>query len=91
MTVDDWSGVIDQAAELGTEWVQFIGGEPTLYRSLPDLVNRALGRGLRVEVFTNLVHVSPLMWTVFERSGVRLATSYYTDDAAEHESVTRSR
>ncbi|MPZ84045.1 MAG: radical SAM protein [Actinophytocola sp.] len=91
MTAEDWSNVIDQAAGLGTGMVQFIGGEPTLYRALPELVDRALSRGVQVEVYTNLVHVSPLMWTVFAQPGVRVATSYYTDDAAEHESITRGR
>jgi MoaA/NifB/PqqE/SkfB family radical SAM enzyme len=91
MTAEDWSCVIDQAAGLGTGMVQFIGGEPTLYRSLPGLVNRALSCGVQVEVYTNLVRVSPLMWAVFAQPGVRLATSYYTDDAAEHESITRGR
>jgi len=91
MTVDDWSNVIDQSARLGTRMVQFIGGEPTLHRGLPDLVGCALGQGLEVEVFSNLVHVTPRLWEVFERPGVRLATSYYADDAEQHESITKGR
>ncbi len=71
--------------------VQFIGGEPTVYRRLADLVHHARGHGLEVEVFTNLVCVSSELWKVFAQCGVRLATSYYTDDAAEHEAITRGR
>ncbi|WP_291416872.1 radical SAM protein [Actinophytocola sp.] len=91
MTAEDWLSVIDQAAGLGTTMVQFIGGEPTLNRDLPRLVEHALGRGVEVEVFSNLVHVSPALWDVFERPGVRLATSYYTDNAAQHEAITQGR
>ena len=91
MTDDDWSDVIDQAAGLGTRMVQFIGGEPTLHQALPALVSRALGRGLRVEVFSNLVHVSPRLWEVFSQPGVRLATSYYADDPNQHETITKRR
>lgn len=69
--------------------VQFIGGEPTLYPNLPALVGHALDRGLRVEVFSNLVHVPAAVWEVLERPGVSLATSYYSDDSAEHASITR--
>lgn len=36
MTSRDWESVIDQAGRIGVEMVQFIGGEPTLHRSLPD-------------------------------------------------------
>lgn len=91
MTPDDWGSVIDQAAGLGTEMVQFIGGEPTLHRALPDLVGQALGRGLQVEVFSNLVHVPTSLWEVFAQPGVSLATSYYADSADQHESITKGR
>lgn len=70
----DWRRVIDEVVELGGRMVQFIGGEPTLYRWLPDLVRYALDHGLEVEVFSNLVHVPERLWQVFTRPGVRLAT-----------------
>ncbi|MGH3933127.1 MAG: hypothetical protein ACRDTF_24495 [Pseudonocardiaceae bacterium] len=66
-------------AQLGGRMVQFIGGEPTLHRSLPAFVNHALTGGLEVEVFSNLVHVSTQLWEVFAQPGVRLATSYYSE------------
>ena len=69
LTADDRGEAIDQLAELGARMVQFIGGEPTLHRALPDLVHRAHDRGLTVEVFTNLVHLAPPLWEVFSRTG----------------------
>ncbi|GLY49976.1 hypothetical protein Lesp01_36320 [Lentzea sp. NBRC 102530] len=91
MTTEEWASSIDQLADLGTRMVQFIGGEPTLHRGLPALVGHALDRGLAVEVFTNLVRVSADLWEVFSQPGVRLATSYYSDDAEQHERITRGR
>ncbi|NGO72811.1 radical SAM/SPASM domain-containing protein [Streptomyces boncukensis] len=91
MTRDDWYRVLDEGAALGVRQVQYIGGEPTLHPHLPRLVDRALGLGMRVEVFSNLVHVRPSLWHVFERAGVNLATSYYSDDPAEHEQITGGR
>lgn len=91
MTRADWLGVIDQAAAMGVRMVQFIGGEPSLHPDLPLLVDHALGHTLRVEVFTNLVHVTPQLWDVFARPGVRLATSYYADEPGQHESITKRR
>jgi MoaA/NifB/PqqE/SkfB family radical SAM enzyme len=86
----DWRRVIDEVAQLGGRMVQFVGGEPTLYRGLSDLLHHALGQGLEVEVFSNLVRVSSELWETFARRGVRLATSYYSDDAAEHEAITKA-
>lgn len=89
MTGVDWVRVLDQAAELRVEMVQFIGGEPTLYPDLPALVDHALARGLAVEVFSNLVHITNELWETFSQPRVSLATSYYSDDAAQHAAITR--
>lgn len=89
MTEADWMRVLDQAAAMGTNEVQFIGGEPTLHPGLPMFVDHALGCGLAVEVYTNLVHITDELWSVFERPGVSLATSYYSDDPAQHAVITK--
>jgi MoaA/NifB/PqqE/SkfB family radical SAM enzyme len=91
MGVGDWRRVLDEAAALGCEMVQFIGGEPTLHPGFVGLVEHALAVGLRVEVFSNLVHVRAEYWQVLGRPGVSLATSYYSDDASEHDQVTARR
>lgn len=89
MSSDDWMRVLNEAAQLGVSMVQFIGGEPTLHPALPQLIDHALALQLQVEVFSNLVHVSPQLWTRFERPGVRLACSYYSNQAAQHAAITR--
>ncbi len=87
----DWERVIDQASDLGVSAVQFIGGEPTLHPELPALIPYALSRGLDVEVFSNLTHISPGLWEAFSQPGVNLATSYYSDRAEEHDTITYRR
>jgi MoaA/NifB/PqqE/SkfB family radical SAM enzyme len=87
MRLPDWLRVIDQAGAMGVRMVQFIGGEPTLYPDLSVLVDRALQVGAAVEVYSNLVHVTADLWKVFRQPGLSLATSYYSDDPAEHERI----
>ncbi|MEU0879782.1 radical SAM protein [Lentzea sp. NPDC005914] len=91
LRTSDWFRVIDHVAELGARSVQFIGGEPTLHPDLPSLVSHVLDAGVEVEVFSNLVHIGPRLWDAFSRPGVRLATSYYSDTAAQHEAITGRR
>ncbi|MCP9210924.1 radical SAM protein [Streptomyces sp. NEAU-Y11] len=88
MTRQDWISVIDQAAEAGVRRVTLIGGEPTLHPDGVFLVERALKLGLSVELYSNLVHLSPDWWRILRRTGVSLATSYYSDRAKEHNAVT---
>lgn len=90
MSREDWIGVLDQAKACGVEEVRFIGGEPTMHPDAVDLVDHALGLGLKTEIFSNLVHVPALWWELFQR-GVFVATSYYSDDAVEHDAITGRR
>ncbi|MFK0154629.1 radical SAM/SPASM domain-containing protein [Streptomyces sp. NPDC090493] len=88
MSAADWRRIIDEAAQTGVETVQFIGGEPTLHPAFAELVEHALGLGLRVQVFSNLYRVRREHWTLFSRPQVSLGTSYYSDDPAEHDAIT---
>ena len=91
MTADDWQRVIDDAHALSIDTVQFIGGEPTLHPELPRLVLYALGKGLKVDVYTNLVHVTPELWELFSLPGVSLGTSWYSADSDQHADITGSK
>lgn len=88
MTMRDWVRVLDQATDAGVEMVQFIGGEPTLYPWFKALVGHALRRGLWVEVFTNMVHVTDDLWEFFCQPRISLATSYYSDQPEQHAAIT---
>lgn len=88
MTTRDWLRVIGEVRAAGARRVQFIGGEPTLHPDLAELINAALRVGLEVEVFTNLVHIPWNLWLTLAQDGVKIATSYYSDDAQEHDAIT---
>ncbi|MEV4506061.1 radical SAM/SPASM domain-containing protein [Streptomyces klenkii] len=89
MSREGWISVLDQAVAAGVEAVQLVGGEPTLHPHFEELADHALTIGLNVEVYSNLVHVSPSNWTLFQRDGCSLATSYYSNNASRHNEVTR--
>src|SRR5258708_13769676 len=91
MTLGEWVAVIDQAKAMGCIQLQLSGGEPTLHPDFCGLVIHALDRGLEVEVYTNLVKVPAELWELFQRPGVRLACSYYSPDATDHDAITGRR
>lgn len=88
MTVADWQRVMTEARDLGVEAVQFIGGEPTLYPALGRLIRYSLQSGWRVDVYSNLVHVTPELWELFQLPGVSLGTSWYSADPIIHAKIT---
>ncbi len=88
MTDEDWRTVIRDAAASGTTRVQFIGGEPTRRPGWAGLVRYALSCGLSVEVYSNLYRIRTEWWELFEHPRVSLSTSYYSDQADDHDRVT---
>ncbi|MFF9352573.1 radical SAM protein [Streptomyces sp. NPDC014734] len=88
MTLDDWLTVISDAAALGIRTIQIIGGEPTVHPHWRDLTEHALTLGRHVEVYSNLYTVHEAWWDIFTHPAVTLATSYYSDEPAEHDTVT---
>lgn len=50
---------LDEIGKSGVEWLTISGGEPTLYRRLPELIERARAvHGLRVTLQTNAVQLA---------------------------------
>jgi MoaA/NifB/PqqE/SkfB family radical SAM enzyme len=88
MTIADWVNVMDDAKAGGAELVQLIGGEPTTHPDFALLLGHAIEIGLTVEVFSNLYNLRPHMWELLAQPRVRLATSYHSDDADEHDRIT---
>lgn len=91
MTETDWMHVIDQLDEMGVRDIQFIGGEPTLHPGLSRFIRHAGKYAMRIEVFSNMTHIKPEVWDALKLPGVRLAFSYYSDEASGHEAVTGTR
>ncbi|MFH8988848.1 radical SAM/SPASM domain-containing protein [Streptomyces sp. NPDC017940] len=91
MERDDWFRLIGEAAEMGVPHVQLIGGEPMMHPNGIAIADFALSKGMGVEVYSNLVHVSEPWWEQLRHARMSLATSYYSDQATEHDAVTGRR
>jgi MoaA/NifB/PqqE/SkfB family radical SAM enzyme len=90
MSFEQWQHLIADAAALGCENVQFIGGEPTMHPRLPELI--AYARDVRVktvEVFTNGTVLPRRLRTCFLEHRVDLAFSVYSSEASIHDAVTQ--
>ncbi|MFI1827097.1 radical SAM protein [Streptomyces sp. NPDC020412] len=86
---EDWITIVNEAAERGIARVQLIGGEPTLHPDALALARHILSMGVELEVFTNLVRVTDEWWEIYRHRATTLATSYYSDQAGEHDEITR--
>lgn len=87
----DWRAVMRELRDLDCRSIQFIGGEPTRHPQFLALLNdaRLLGFG-DIEIYTNLCDSSPALINAIDSAGARVATSFYSADAATHDRVTLS-
>jgi sulfatase maturation enzyme AslB (radical SAM superfamily) len=89
LTIEDHARLIVEARTLGCPRLQFIGGEPTLYRGLPTLIELASSLEFEtIEVYTNLYVLSDELLRCFARHGVHVATSVYSSDPHVHDAIT---
>jgi len=92
LSAEDYKRLLDDAASVGCRKVQFVGGEPTLCKDLPELIAHARKRDFQyVEVYTNGLRLNERLLSSFVANEVRVGTSIYADDPATHDEITRRK
>ena len=90
MQQEDWLRIIDQTAEAGARRMQFIGGEPLIYKGLFGLVAAAREREFEMlEIFTNGTLMDVPIADKIAELGVRVALSMYGNKPEIHDQVTK--
>lgn len=96
LTAQRWRELVEESYDLGCRQVQFIGGEPFVWRgengeSVLDLAEYAQRRGFEfIEIFTNATQLTPDKVDRIKRLGLNTAVSLYSDDPKTHDQITRT-
>lgn len=86
-----WLELLCEARAEGATGVQLIGGEPLLYSSWQELVEKAAALQYQyIEIFTNATLIREEDIDFFKRHHVHVATTIYAAHAAVHDSVTKN-
>lgn len=92
MKLENWKAVLEDAYSQGCKMLQFIGGEPTLYPHLLELVAHAKAIGYElIEIYTNGTLLNENMLETLRANDVHLAFSLYADCQDTHEQVTQRK
>jgi MoaA/NifB/PqqE/SkfB family radical SAM enzyme len=82
--------ILVEARQMGFVRVQFIGGEPMFYPHLKELVEHSCLVGFQeIEIFSNLTTAPAWLLSPAFRH-VRVAFSFYSDDAAVHDAISQT-
>ena len=80
--------LVDDAAELGVRSLRLYGGEPLLHPYLPQVIHRAVGKGLATYVTTNGVLLEEKIDELFD-AGLRHLTFGYYGTGADYDEYTQ--
>ncbi len=84
--------IISDAAQLGCQRIQFIGGEPTLHNDLPRFLRAAQSARIpHIEVFTNGTRLSDKLIEVLRETGTQVSISFYSEEPEVHDAITQRR
>jgi radical SAM protein with 4Fe4S-binding SPASM domain len=84
-----WKEILAECARLGAKRVQFVGGEPTLYPGLMELIEYARSCRYRdIEVFTNATRLEVSLLRQWASSGIMVGLSFYSYDPKTHDTIT---
>lgn len=83
---------LEEIAAAGIRQVVLSGGEPTLYRSLPDLVKRASALGLKTQLQTNAIALrKPALLNALTDAGLGdVFVSYHSHRPEVSDAITRA-
>ena len=86
---DDWKKIVSQLAGISVEKVQFIGGEPLLYKRIFDLAEFSIQQGIKkLEIFTNGTILDVEKVKKIKEFGLHIAVSLYGSSALVHDRIT---
>ncbi len=80
LTREEFLDIIGQARELGARKIIILGGEPTLYPHLMEMVRHIRSLGMDVELFTNGANISPQLARELFENRVRVVLKMNTQD-----------
>lgn len=88
--LEDWAGVLRDANDLGVEYLDISGGEPTLYGALPALIWEAKRYGWYVSINSTGFRVPELLDRLLEVCLDQVIVSLVSLDEATHDAVRQT-
>lgn len=96
LSFEEWTRILNEISETGCNNIQFIGGEPFMYKdketskNLMDLIMHARKSGIEnIEVFTNGTMLTDRTIENLKSLDVKMAVSIYSNDPDVHDNITQ--
>ncbi len=88
LTKADWMSIIDDLSKRKIKKVILIGGEPSIYRDVDDIIRYLTKKNIDTILFTNATLLSDELKQTIIDHNVYLKVSIYGNDAQTHDGIT---
>lgn len=89
LSYDDYLKAVVEGGNIGFSRIQFIGGEPLLYKKINELITSAEKCGYKsIEIFSNLSFIPERLFDVASTIPLTIHTSIYSNKSEIHDSIT---
>ena len=89
LSVQQWKNIIDQLVMLKVERVVIIGGEPSCYKNIEQIIDYCGLKHIPTTYFTNATMISDEIFQSILRNNVSVKVSIYGHNALIHDSITK--
>jgi len=90
LALNDWYKIVDDLSTIGCDGVQLLGGEPTLYSNLVDLLKYCITKNFKqVTIYTNLMFLSDEVFKIIKDNNVIVNTTFYGSNSEIHDKITQ--
>lgn len=92
ISINKWKSIITEAKQLLCDSIQFIGGEPTLSSTLPELLYFAKDTGIKnISVYSNLIDIPEEHIQAVKDTGAKVKFTIYGSTPQIHDLITQNR
>lgn len=88
LTLDDWESIIVQLRNTGVKNVILIGGEPTLYSNIKEILLLLNKEKIKTTLFTNTYNINDDLLSVIVATRCAVKVSLYGVTSEVHDSIT---
>ena len=85
----EWKKLIDQLVELNVKTIIVIGGEPTCYKYVGEILKYISKFHVKSTLFTNATNINDDLFNIIVETNTMVKTSVYGHNAELHDSITQ--
>ena len=89
LTIEQWKNIVDQLVEIKVKRIVIIGGEPSCYKNVDQLIEYCGKKDIPTTFFTNATMISDEIFNAIAENNIDVKVSIYGHNELVHDSVTQ--